>query len=89
MTRLKTGIERVEWASPFPATSSSSQPKSCAAPMTGETAVRSTVVHISSVTAIRRLQTISRPTGSEASREGGKAGRRVLTVLMTFLHGGR
>jgi hypothetical protein len=65
---ISGGIERVACARPFPAASSNSQPKSCAAPITVETAVRSTVDHISSVIVISRLHMISRPTGSSASR---------------------
>ena len=64
ITRLKTGMLRLEWAIELPSASRISQPKSCAAPMMVETAVRSTVVHMSSAMPIRRLHMISRLMGS-------------------------
>src|SRR4051794_196169 len=65
MTMLKTGMLRLACATEFPSASRISQPKSWAAPMMVETAVRRTVVHMSSAMPIRRLHMISRLIGSK------------------------
>jgi hypothetical protein len=80
MTMLNTGMLRFECATELPSASRISQPKSCAAPMMVETAVRSTVVHMSSVMPINRLQITPRVIGSNVSRAA--AGDVVVVAVM-------